>query len=67
MRAQGAPTAFATSDDGVLLVTDGSHDTIDAAAGAFQSGEAFVAATPCGSNSAPPPARLRDSLPSSEG
>ena len=46
-------TSFVTSDDGLLFVTDASSDSVDAVTGPFHVGEAFVSATPCGSNNAP--------------
>ncbi|HUE60731.1 MAG TPA: hypothetical protein VMO88_14225 [Acidimicrobiales bacterium] len=46
-------TSFMTSEDGLLFVTDASNNAVDAVTGPFQVGDALVAATPCGSNSAP--------------
>ncbi len=47
-------TAWATDADGTLYATDSAGDTVDAVHGNFPLGSAFVAATPCDANSAPP-------------
>lgn len=46
-------TAWASEGRGVLYATDSTHDTVDAVTGRFREGQALVAVTPCGSNSAP--------------
>jgi hypothetical protein len=46
-------TAFVTSQNGALYVTDATANTVDRVTGPFQAGQAFVAATPCSDNSAP--------------
>jgi hypothetical protein len=46
-------TAWATSWWGVLYATDSTNDTVDAVTGWFGPDRILVAATPCGSNSAP--------------
>lgn len=46
-------TAWATSRQGTLYASDSATDTVDAVRGEFTSGTAYVAATPCGANSAP--------------
>jgi hypothetical protein len=55
-------TAWATETEGTLYATDAVDDTVDAVRGDFQRGSAFVAVTPCDSNSAPP--SCSDSPPS---
>jgi hypothetical protein len=47
-------TAWVTDVDGTLYATDPAADTVDAVRGHFSVGDAFVAVTPCGANSAPP-------------
>ncbi len=47
-------TAWVTGQWGTLYATDSTHDTVDTVTGWFQPGQTLVAATPCGSNSAPP-------------
>ncbi len=46
-------TAWVTGSWGTLYATDSTHDTVDTVTGWFQPGQTLVAATPCGSNSAP--------------
>jgi hypothetical protein len=46
-------TAWAASGHGRLYATDNGRDTVDVVTGPFRPGTAFVAVTPCGSNSAP--------------
>jgi hypothetical protein len=46
-------TAWVSKEDGALYATDSTHDTVAAVTGRFHDGQALVAATPCGSNSAP--------------
>ena len=46
-------TAWALSAHGRLYATDNGGDTVDVVTGAFRPGTAFVAVTPCDSNSAP--------------
>jgi hypothetical protein len=46
-------TAWAASSHGRLYATDTGGDTVDVVTGWFRPGTAFVAVTPCGSNSAP--------------
>jgi hypothetical protein len=45
-------TAWPTEDRGTLFATDSTNDAVDAVTGPFPDGP-VVAATPCGSNSAP--------------
>ena len=46
-------TAWVTQSDGTLYVSEGSTSTVVAIQGPFTEGTAFVATTPCSSNSAP--------------
>lgn len=46
-------TAWAASSHGRLYATDTGGDTVDVVTGWFRPGTAFVAVTPCDSNSAP--------------
>ncbi len=46
-------TAFATSRNGTLYVTDPTANRVDRVTGPFQPGQAFVAVTPCDNNNAP--------------
>lgn len=46
-------TAWAKSPNGTLFGTSPSTDEVDAITGEFAPGTAYVAATPCGANSAP--------------
>ncbi|MBO0731881.1 MAG: hypothetical protein J2P57_21660 [Acidimicrobiaceae bacterium] len=46
-------TAFVTNDQGVLVSSDPTSDTVDTVSGPFHAGQAFVAVTPCDANGAP--------------
>jgi hypothetical protein len=46
-------TAWPTDPDGRLYLTDSTNDAVDVITGPFAVGLPLVAATPCGSNSAP--------------
>jgi hypothetical protein len=46
-------TAWPTAGHGLLYTTDSTNDAIDTVSGRFEPGQPFVAATPCGANSAP--------------
>jgi hypothetical protein len=46
-------SAWATSGDGNLYITDSSNNVVDALRGHFDPGTVFVAVTPCSANSAP--------------
>jgi len=46
-------TAWPVSFTGTLYATDSADDTVAAISGPFRPGQPIVAATPCGSNSAP--------------
>ncbi|MCU1490916.1 MAG: putative cell wall binding protein [Acidimicrobiaceae bacterium] len=46
-------TAWATSSQGTLYMTDNTNNLVDAFTGSFRPGTVFVSATPCSANSAP--------------
>jgi hypothetical protein len=46
-------SAWATSEDGALYVTDGTANTVDTVTGTFTTGTMYTAVTPCNANSAP--------------
>lgn len=46
-------SAWATSEDGALYVTDSTANTVDTVTGSFTTGTMYSSVTPCGSNSAP--------------
>lgn len=50
-------TAWASGPTGRLYSTDSVNDAVDLITGPFSSDQPLVAATPCGANSARPPAR----------
>jgi hypothetical protein len=46
-------SAWATSGDGTLYITDNADNLVEALRGHFDAGTVFVSVTPCGANSAP--------------
>lgn len=46
-------TAWATSDDGVLVTSDSTADSIVVITGRFSAGGAYTSVTPAGANNAP--------------
>jgi len=46
-------TAFVTDDQGALVSSDPTSNTVDAITGALHPGQTFVAVTPCDANGAP--------------
>jgi hypothetical protein len=65
-RATGLAAPQPSRNRSSLDATDPAHDTVDAVRGDFSLGDAFVAVTPCGANSAAPTCTIPNWLGSLE-